>query len=82
MEKAEIHYPCDWSYKIIGANRELIAATISMLVASFDYELSQSNQSKNGKFTSFNLSVRVHSDEERMRIFDQLKDIQTVKFVL
>jgi len=82
LDKPEINYPCQWPYKIIGSNSEVIKQTIRNLLENIEYQISESNRSKSGKFTSFNLSVQVDSEEERNRIFNILKSIPTVKMVM
>lgn len=79
--KPEIQYPCQWYYKIIGADRQLIMDTIPTLFEHCDYHLSESNRSKTGKYTSFHFSLQVHSEEERNVIFTALKSMPTVKIV-
>ena len=82
MEKPDIQYPCIWSYKIIGSDRARITDTIPVVLEDFEYTLSESRQSKTGKFTSFHVSMRVNSEKERNTIFNILKDIPSVKFLL
>lgn len=81
MHKPVIQYPCQWHYKIIGADRQRIMDTIPTLFAQRDYRLSESNRSKTGKYTSFHFSLHVHSEEERNVICTALKSIPTVKIV-
>ena len=82
LEKPDIHYPCNWSYKIIGSDRARITDTIPVVLKAFEYQFSESRQSKTGKFTSFHLSIQVNSEEERNTIFNILKDIPSVKVIL
>ena len=82
MEKPKINYPCDWSYKIIGSDKELIAKTIPTVLENGKYKFYEGNQSKTGKYTSFNLSVHVDSEEKRDKIFNLLKNIPTVIMIL
>ena len=82
MEKPEIQYPCDWSYKIIGSDGDYITRTIPTLLGDFNYRMSKSNQSKTGKFISFNCSVHVSNEEERTQIFAILQNLPSVRMVL
>ena len=79
--KPEIRYPCQWYYKIIGADRQRILDTVPTLFEHCDYHLSESNRSRTGKYTSFHFSLQVHSEEERNVIFSALKSLPTVKIV-
>jgi putative lipoic acid-binding regulatory protein len=82
LKKPEINYPCTWSYKVIGSDRELVTRAILTVLENLEYQFSESNQSRTGKYISFNVSARVESEEERNRIFGLLQDIPTVKMVL
>ena len=81
MQKPEIQYPCEWSYKVIGSDRERITDTISVVLKGFAYHCVESRKSRTGKYMSFHVSLRVQSEEERNKIFLLLTDIPTVKVV-
>ena len=82
MEKPQIDYPCTWSYKVIGSDKKLVTEAILVILEKFDYQFSESNQSRTGKYVSFHISARVESEEERNELFCMLQDIPTVKMVL
>lgn len=82
MKKPVIKYPCQWSYKVIGSNKDLIAKSINNKLNNYPIDLTISKQSKSGKYTSFNLSLNVENEKERDEIFNTLKNIESVKFVL
>ncbi len=75
LEKPDIQYPCIWSYKII-------TDAMPVVLKAFEYQFSESRQSKTGKFTSFHLSMQVNSEEERNTILNILRDIPSIKFIL
>lgn len=82
MDKPVVHYPCEWSYKIIGADRTLITEAVLDLVKGFDYRFHESRQSRTGRFTSFEVTVRVRTEAERNAIFNTFRSIPSVKLVL
>ena len=82
MDKPLTTYPCEWSYKVIGADRTLIANAIADLLESFDSHFRESRQSRTGRFTSFEVTVRVETEAERNAVFDGLRSIPSVKLVL
>ncbi len=82
MDKPLIAYPCEWSYKIIGADRALLANAIADLLEPFDSHFRESRQSRTGRFTSFEVTVRVETEAERNAVFDGLRRIPGVKLVL
>jgi len=81
-QKPEISYPCSWSYKVIAQKREQIEKAIKDICISKEYELNYSNSSKNGKYVSMNFTTTVCSDEERIEIFNKLKQCQDITMVL
>ena len=82
MDKPNIEYPCTWWFKVIGSDREGIPQHIASMLESVDFDLSESRQSRSGKYSSFNLSVYVKDEQERNAIFQDLKKVPTVKFIL
>ena len=81
MPKPEIQYPCEWYYRVIGSDRELITDRLSVVLRGFRYQFNESRESRTGKYVSFHVSLRVRNEEERNKIFIMLKDIPTVKVV-
>ena len=82
QEKPEIHYPCDWGFKIIGRNKEKLEACIFDIMAHRNYKCHTGNVSKNGKFISMNASCEVASEDERNAIFKAFQDHCDVEMVI
>ena len=82
MTKAEIKYPCKWSYRIIGDDEKLLRDAAASALGNKKYKLSLSNSSSGGKYYSLNLELTVENEAERLRIFNHLKKDIAVKFVL
>lgn len=82
MDKPIIAYPCEWSYKVIGADRAVMTRAIADLLEPFDSRFRESRQSRTGRFTSFEVTVRVETEAERNAVFDELRSIPSVKLVL
>ena len=82
MNSPKIEYPCTWSFKIIGSDTAQITGAIVVMLEAFEYQFSESRQSRTGKYTSWNLSVHVKSEQERLAIFSGLKRIPSVKVIL
>jgi len=47
-----------------------------------EHTLTVSNKSKTGKYTSMNLDMLVHNEDDRTFIFEALKKHQDIKMVL
>jgi len=80
MEKQEITYPCTWSYKIIGLDREAMDREVRTILDRKKYTLTDSN--KKGKYLSLNLSLIVESESERNSLFNSLKESPVIVMVL
>jgi putative lipoic acid-binding regulatory protein len=82
LDSPKIEYPCTWSFKIIGSDPAQITDTVVTMLEAFEYQFSKSRHSRTGKYTSWNLSVHVKNEEERLAIFNGLKHIPSVKVIL
>ncbi len=79
-KKPEIIYPIFWEYKVIFDSLSDEKSIIKECVGDREYKLQSSHTSKNAKFKSFNLSVLVNNNTERLELFTLLK--KHSKFVL
>ncbi len=81
-EKLQLEYPCQWCYKVIGESEEEIKDAIKDVIDEREHTLSESNKSKSGKYTSMNLDMLVHNDDDRQTIYEELKKHKNVKMVI
>ena len=82
MEKQIVEYPCQWSFRIIGAEEELIRSAVEGYMKEVAYQLTASNVSSSGKYVSINLETVVLNEDERNRIYIDVKNMACVKMVL
>ncbi len=80
--KPDINYPCAWQFKIIGYNRDDITKVVETVVTESLYLLTDSNTSSKGRYISMGLELIVHSEEERLLLYQQLVSHQAIKIVL
>ncbi len=80
--KPNINYPCDWSYKIIGNNVDETLTAIEEVISGLDHKVKPSNVSKTGKYFSFDLTLKVLSEDERNLIFKNLKEHENILMVM
>ena len=80
MKKAEITYPCEWSFRVIGLDKEAMTEDIKNIMADRSYTLIESN--KKGKYLSLNLSLNVDSKNERNILFAALKSSASITMVI
>ena len=79
---AQINYPCQWLYKVIGFDREKLHQALLEIVSDDSCDISFSNSSRTGKYLCLNLEVTVQSEEVRNSIYMALKAHPQVKIVL
>ncbi|MDM5272437.1 DUF493 domain-containing protein [Sulfurovum sp. zt1-1] len=81
-EKPQIEYPTQWGFKIIGRDKEALLACIKEVMGEKEHLCSLGNTSKTGKFTTYNASCIVDSQEERDRIFKYFQEHKDVQMVI
>jgi putative lipoic acid-binding regulatory protein len=81
-QKLELSYPCSWSYKLIGHEKEAIQKAIHEVILEREHNLNHSNSSKTNKYISMNLDLLVHNEDDRNFIYEALKSHQNIKMVL
>lgn len=75
-----IQYPIVWEYLIFCTDRELLKNAIDERFGALEYTFSDSKKSTN--YSSHNFAINVINQEERDEIFNILRNIECVKFVL
>jgi hypothetical protein len=81
-EKPQIDYPCPWLFKVIGVDREAVAAAIAEVVGEAEHLLTYAHSSSGGKYHSFNLELVVANEAHRDRLYRELSDCAVVRVVL
>ena len=81
-KKLELEYPCNWCYKVIASEKEALQNAVKDIVDQREHKLTDSNQSKSGKYVSMNLDMLVHNEDDRQFIYDALKKHNDIKMVL
>ena len=84
-EKPEINYPTDWGFKIIGKDKDALEKCIKEIMkieGDKKHTCTIGNQSKTGKFTTYNAFCIVENEEERKRIFKYFEDHGDVNMVI
>ena len=79
-KKPEISYPTFWEYKVVFNADEDARAAIYGVVGTRQHKVEFSKFSRDKKYASYDLSVLVLNEQERLEIFSGLK--HTAKYVL
>jgi putative lipoic acid-binding regulatory protein len=82
MEKQLVEYPCAWSFRIIGKDRESMQRAVAVYMKETEYLLRTSNTSRSGKYVSLNLETVVLNEDVRNQIYADLKNLFCIKLVL
>lgn len=78
----EIIYPTLWDFLIITEDKNALIDIIKNDDKFKNADFIYKNTSKNGKFESYNLTMRVENQLMRDNIFNILKNINGVKIVI
>lgn len=81
-KKVQITYPCEWSYKIIGQDRTKMLLAVDSIIKSDSMLIRESHSSRNGKYISLELRVRVQNESERNSYFKILAEHSEIRMVL
>ncbi len=82
QRKPDISYPCDWEYKVIGADQEKLKTVILAACAPIVPSISLSNVSSKGTYYSLDVVMEVENEERRLAIFEWLQNSPDVKIVI
>lgn len=79
-QKVKISYPANWKYKVIfdaGVNAK---EKVDQIMKDKKYDIKPSKNSRENKYESYDISMIVSDEHERLQIFGALKNI--AKYVL
>lgn len=80
--KAEIRYPCRWEYRLIAVDKHAALRAVKEVVCERAYTLRESRRSKSGKYLSIMLQLTVHSEADRLELFETFRNQDTIIMVL
>ncbi len=78
----EIHYPCTWTFRIIGADEGALRVAVLEIIGETEHTLVLANQSSHGRFRSLELELVVRDDAHRLGIYEALGRHKAVRLVL
>ena len=80
--KPEIHYPCQWQYRVVGEDRAAMHQAITTWISASAYTICDANVSSGGRYLSLSLEVTVNDDTERLSIYQLLAGDPAIRMVL
>ena len=81
-QKPQIDYPTRWSYRIVGTSEAAIREHVAACLADKPHELAVGRHSSGGRYVSMHLTLTVDDEAERLAVFEQMSQHDTVRFVL
>ncbi len=81
-EKLELNYPCSWDYRVMCLMQADIDRVVTEVIKDRDCTIKKGNKSKTGKYQSYNVAILVHSDDDRIALFELFKGHKDVAMVL
>ena len=89
-QKPLVEYPCQWGYKVIGAEEESLREAVKECLDTClkagtgdrEFELDHSRASKGGKYVSLSLNLTVQDETERDAIFAALTNRPEIVMVI
>ncbi|HOQ43543.1 MAG TPA: DUF493 domain-containing protein, partial [Smithellaceae bacterium] len=81
-QKLQLEYPCLWTYKIIGTDRDEMKCAVYEIIRDRQCRITPSRQSETAKYFSMNVELTVESESHRTNLYEALKAHQAIKLVL
>lgn len=81
-ESGGIVYPCQWSYRVIGRDRDGVRQAVESVLGEREFLLYYSKASSGGKYHSWNVDLVVRDEEERNALFGRFRSHPVVVMVI
>ena len=81
-EELVLEYPCNWGYRVMCLAHIEIGEIVTHVLKDRDFDHELGNKSKTGKYQSYNITILVHSDDDRRGLFELFKGHEHVAMVL
>lgn len=77
-----LEYPCRWTYKVIGSDREEMEKVIGEIIQGCNCTITPSHTSRSGLYHCLNVEILVHDEGHRTGVYEQLRGHPVIKMVL
>ena len=81
-QRPYVEYPCAWPYTVIGEQGDTLGEAIASVLLGDEVRWRRNRASRNGRYTSFHVTVEVRDESHRNDVFQRLRGILGVKIVL
>ncbi|MBG80900.1 MAG: cytoplasmic protein [Phycisphaerae bacterium] len=80
--KLELEYPCQWEYRVIGGDEAAMRAAIEEVMEGRSHEVMAGGASAGGKWLTLIVTLEVVDEEERLALYEGLRNHEAIKIVL
>jgi putative lipoic acid-binding regulatory protein len=80
--KPLLQYPCSWEYKAIGRDEDLMRQAIAEILLDREHSLTFSRASRTGRYCSMLIEMVIESEEQRLAIYEALREHRHITMVL
>ncbi|MCH2132718.1 MAG: DUF493 domain-containing protein [Phycisphaerales bacterium] len=80
--RLELKYPCEWEYRVIGADEAQLRAAIEGVLGDRPAKVTPGRSSTGGKWVTLVVALEVASEEDRLQLYEALRGHEAVKIVL
>jgi hypothetical protein len=80
--KPTIQYPCAWTYTVIGQKEPRLLEAIHLVMGDRKFDVDYSRESHGGHYCSLTVEVTVADEAERLALFEALRTVDGVNWVL
>ena len=80
--RPHIDYPCRWTYKVIGRNREALREAITEVIGTGDHAVSFSRSSARGTYHCLNVTLTVRCEADRLDLYRRLCSHPSIRIVM
>ena len=81
-EQLDLEYPCHWEYRVIGGDEAAMRAAIEEVMAGRRHEVMAGGASAGGKWLTLIVTLEVVDEEERLALYEGLRNHEAIKIVL
>ena len=81
-KKANIDFPCEWTYKVLGSDKILVENAIKEVLNKYPYKIIKTTKSSKGNYISLTVKLTVFSHDELENLFNNLANHPDIKIVL
>jgi putative lipoic acid-binding regulatory protein len=80
--RPEVHYPCEWTYRIVCTDEAELRLFVAELVGPAPHRLTSLGTSSGGRYRRVELVLAVRDEAHRNTVFAALSRSSSVRFVL